>query len=179
MLCVATVQPSKGHELLVEALAPLAALPWQLTCVGSLTQSPATVEQLRVRLSQLDLTDRVTLVGEVPHATLGRIYQHADLFVLATRFESYCMAAAEALAHGLPIVSTHTGAMPDLVGTQAGRIVPVDDRQSLSVALQAALRDRLLLARWTEGAAAARLRLPRWSDAAARFAALLRAARSD
>jgi glycosyltransferase involved in cell wall biosynthesis len=178
LLCVATVQPHKGHESLLEALAPLTSLPWQLTCVGSLTQSPDTVAQLRARVSQLGLTGRVTLVGEVPQAALEHFYRSSDLFVLATRFESYCMAAAEALAHGLPVVSTHTGAMPELVGTQAGLLVPIGDRELLRAALSAALRDPALLASWTDGAAAVRLRLPRWSDAAARFAALLRAVRT-
>jgi glycosyltransferase involved in cell wall biosynthesis len=178
LLCVATVHPHKGHELLVEALAPLASLPWQLTCVGSLTQSPDTVAQLRARVRQLGLTDRVALIGEIPHAALAQLYRHSDLFVLATYFESYCMAAAEALAHGLPIVSTCTGAMPELVGTQAGRLVPVGNRELLHAALAAALRDPALLASWTDGAAAVRRHLPRWSDAAARFAALLRAVRT-
>lgn len=177
LLCVATVQPLKGHDLLVEALAPLAQLPWQLTCAGSLTQSPATVAQLRTRVRQLGLSDRVCLVGEVPHAALGRLYRRSDLFVLATRFESYCMAAAEALAHGLPVVGTATGAMPELVGTEAGRLVPAGNRQLLHAALAAALSDPALLAAWAGGAAAARLRLPRWVDAAARFAALLRTVR--
>ncbi|HEX4049432.1 MAG TPA: glycosyltransferase family 4 protein [Steroidobacteraceae bacterium] len=179
LLCVATVHPLKGHELLVEALAPLASLPWQLTCVGSLTQSPETVAHLRARLDQLGLTDRVALLGEVPHAALSPLYRRSDLFVLATRFESYCMAAAEALAHGLPVVSTQTGAMPELVGTRAGRLVPVGDQSLLRAALAAALGDPTLLATWTEGAAAVRLRLPQWPDAAARFAAVLRAVRTS
>jgi len=176
MLCVATVQPHKGHGLLVEALAALASLPWQLTCVGSLTRSPDAVEQLRTRIRQLGLTQRIDLIGEVPHAALARFYQRSDLFVLASRFESYCMAAAEALAHGLPVVSTHTGAMPELVGTLAGRLVPAGDVQQLRAALEAPLRDPGLLATWADAAAAVRLRLPRWSQAASRFAALLREA---
>lgn len=176
LLCVATVQPHKGHALLLDALSALTSLPWQLTCVGSLTRSPDTVTHLRARIRQLGLTDRIDLVGEVPHAALAGFYQRADLFVLATRFESYCMAAAEALAHGLPVVSTHTGAMPELVGTVAGRLVPADDMQMLRAALAAPLRDPGLLAAWADAAAVVRLRLPRWSEAASRFAALLREA---
>ncbi|HEY7930481.1 MAG TPA: glycosyltransferase family 4 protein [Steroidobacteraceae bacterium] len=176
LLCVATLQPHKGHELLLDALASLSSLPWQLTCVGSLKQSPDTVAHLRARIRQLGLTDRVDLVGELPHASLARFYRQSDLFVLATSFESYCMAAAEALAHGLPVVSTHTGAMPELVGTQAGRLVPPGDVQQLRAALEAPLRDPALLARWAAAAAAVGLRLPRWSETASRFAALLREA---
>src|SRR5579862_1628915 len=62
LLCVATLIPRKGHDLLFEALA---ALPprWHLTCVGSLTRSPETVTRLRAQLQQLKL-DQVTLAGE-------------------------------------------------------------------------------------------------------------------
>jgi len=176
LICVAAVHPGKGHELLFEALAPLASLPWQLTCVGSLTRSPATVVRLRARLRELGLADRVALPGEVPHAALDRLYRNSDLFVLATRFESYCMAAAEALAHGLPVVSTLTGALPELVGTRAGRLVAPGDLEGLRAALAAPLRDAALLASWREGAAAVRARLPTWPQVAARFAALLREA---
>ncbi len=175
LLCVATVHPGKGHELLIEALAPLASLPWQLTCVGSLTRSPETVARVRDRVLQLGLAERVVLAGEVQRAALERHYRRSDLFVLATRFESYCMAVAEALAHGLPVVSTRTGAMPDLVGTHAGRLVPPGDLEMLRAALAAALRDPTLLATWALGAAAVRQRLPPWPDAAARLAALLQA----
>jgi glycosyltransferase involved in cell wall biosynthesis len=174
LLCVATVQPSKGHDLLVEALASLAALPWQLTCVGSLTRNPDAAARLQARVRELGLSERVALMGEVPSARLGRFYRRSDLFVLATRSETYCMAVAEALAHGLPIVSTSTGAIPQLVGTQAGRLVPPGDLASLRAALAETLRNPALLAGWAEGAAAVRQRLPRWSDAAARFSALLR-----
>ena len=172
LLCVATVQPGKGHEQLIEALAPLTSLPWRLTCVGSLTRSPEYVARLRARVRELGLAGRVELVGEVRRAALERHYRRCDLFVLATRFESYGMAVAEALAHGLPVVSTRTGAIPDLVGRRAGRLVAPGNVAALGAALAAALRDAALLRRWAQGAAAARRRLPRWSDAAARVVAL-------
>ncbi len=174
LLCVATIQPGKGHELLVEALAPLASLPWQLTCIGSLARSPDAVARLRTRVRELGLTERVVLLGEMPRAALERHYEGSDLFVLATRFESYCMAVAEALAHGLPVIATRTGAIPDLVGAQAGRLVPAGDVEALRTALALALNDAALLDTWAKGAAEARGRLPRWSETAARFAALLR-----
>ncbi|MGB6450101.1 MAG: glycosyltransferase family 4 protein [Steroidobacteraceae bacterium] len=173
MLCVATVQPVKGHDLLVEALAPLASWPWQLTCVGSLTRRPDTVARLRAQLIQRGLSERVALIGEVEPAVLARYFLEADLIVLATRFESYCMAVAEGLAHGLPIVSTRTGAIPDLVGTQAGLLVAPGDLEALRAALAAVLSETGLLASLASGAAVARHRLPRWTDAGARLAQAL------
>ncbi len=205
MLCVATLHAGKGHDLLFDALAPLVELPWHLTCVGSDTRSPQTAVELRAQLARLGLSDRrnlsdrrslsnrpgssdrlrlpdrITLTGEVEAHALTRYYLDADLFVLPTRFESYCMAVAEALAHGLPVVSTATGAIPELVGTQAGVVVTPGDRDGLGEALSRILREPALLARLAEGAAAARGRLPRWPDALARLASVLEgvAARRD
>ncbi len=173
MLCVATVHPGKGHDVLIDALAPLASWPWQLTCIGSLTRSPDTVARLRAQIHRCGLAERIALMGEVEPAVLARHYLQADLLVLATRFETYCMAVAEGLAHGLPIVSTRTGAIPDLVGTQAGLLVAPGDLGALRAALAAVLSQPDLLARLASGAAAVRQGLPRWTDAGARLAQAL------
>src|SRR5262249_38240183 len=135
LLCVATLNEGKGHELLIEALRPLAHLPWQLCCVGSLTRSPKTVERVRALLQRSGLDARVQLLGERPHEELAAHYSAADLFVLATRQESYGMAVAEALAHGLPVISTRTGAIPELVGTGAGILFEPGDAAALQAAL--------------------------------------------
>lgn len=173
MLCVATVHPIKGHELLIDALTPLAALPWQLTCIGSVTQSPDTVARMRAQLEQRGLSDRVVLLGEVEPPIPSRYFLQSDVLVLASRFESYCMAVAEGLAYGLPVISTRTGAIPDLVGSEAGLLVEIGDVQGLRAALAAVLGQRSLLARLAEGAAQARQRLPRWRETGTRFSQTL------
>ena len=173
MLCVATVHPIKGHELLIDALAPLVSLPWQLTCIGSVTQSPETAARVRAQLERCGLSDRVVLLGEVQPPVLAQYFLQSDLLVLASRFESYCMAIAEGLAYGLPAVSTRTGAIPDLVGDQAGLLVEIGDLPGLRAALAAALSQPGLLARLAEGAAIARQQLPRWSEVGTKFSGSL------
>ena len=76
------------------------------------------------------------------------------------------MAVAEALAHGLPVVATMTGAIPDLIGDDAGLLVPVGDTTALTAALARVLGDSGLRARLAEGARRRRDRLPTWNDAA-------------
>jgi glycosyltransferase involved in cell wall biosynthesis len=172
MLCVATLTPRKGHDLLFEALAPLSP-HWQLTCVGSLTRSPATVEALRHQLRRLRLDRQVTLAGEVDGTTLAQWYAQANLFVLPTRFEGYGMAVAEALAHGLPVISTPVGAIPELVGSQAGLLVAVEDVTLLRAALDRVLSEPDLLDSLALGAQAVRGTLPRWPDSCALMSRVL------
>jgi glycosyltransferase involved in cell wall biosynthesis len=161
MLCVATLTPRKGHDLLFEALPPLSP-HWRLTCVGSLTRSPATVEALRDQLRRLRLDRQVVLAGEVDNTALAQFYAQANLFVLATRFEGYGMAVAEALAHGLPVISTQVGAIAELVGSQAGLLVAAEDVGMLRAALDRVLSEPDLLSSLTLGAQAVRGTLPRW-----------------
>ena len=172
MLCVATVHDGKGHELLIDALAPLVHLPWHLRCVGSLSRSPATVQRLRDLLQLLKLDERVALVGELPHAALSELYLTADLFVLATLRESYGMAVAESLAHGVPVIATRTGAIPEIVG-DAGLLTEPGDRNALHAALRRALSDAQLRTKLRTAALAARTRLTPWPQACARMARIL------
>jgi glycosyltransferase involved in cell wall biosynthesis len=115
----------------------------------------------------------VSLVGELGDAELASCFARTDLFVLATRQETYGMAVAEALARGIPVVSTDTGAIGELVKDEAGVVVPVDDKAALTAALERILGDPDLRARLAAGARRARNRLHTWEDALAHMAAAL------
>jgi glycosyltransferase involved in cell wall biosynthesis len=101
------------------------------------------------------------------------MYGQADAFVLPSYFEGYGMVLAEALAHGLPVISTTAGAIPDTVPREAGVLVPPGDAAALRAALAALLDEPALRTRLAAGARAARAVLPTWPQAVARFAAAL------
>jgi len=169
LLCVAAIVPRKGHAVLAEALFHLATRAWRLTCVGSLARSPETVARLRHRLAELRLADRVRLAGVLDRAALDACYARADAFVLATFHEGYGMALAEALARGLPIVSTRVGAVPDTVPDDARLLVPPGNVAALRDALARVIDDAALRARLAASARRARERLPTWEEACARI----------
>jgi glycosyltransferase involved in cell wall biosynthesis len=173
LLTVATLNPGKGYEDLLTSLASVPRRQWHLTCAGSLTRHPATVERVRAAIDRLELGDRVTLAGELDGPALETCYDRADLFVLATRQETYGMAAAEALAHGLPVVSTTTGAIPDLVGESAGLLVAPGDTVAMSDALARVMCDDELRASLARGARQRRTMLRHWEEATAEMAAVL------
>lgn len=173
MLCVATITERKGHDLLVDALTGLSDLSWTLTCAGDLTRSPATARALRMRIEAAKQEHRIVLMGEIDEASLYQQFRAADLFVLATRFEGYGMAIAQALAHGLPIVSTRTGAIAELVPPEAGVLVEPSDGVALREALSRVLSDGALRRRLAAGARRVGATLPSWGVASQQFSEIL------
>jgi glycosyltransferase involved in cell wall biosynthesis len=174
LLCVATVNAAKGHNVLLNALSaiPDGAGVWHLTCVGSLDRDPSTVNHVRALVSTRGLEDRVSLVGAQHGAALEVCWDRADVFVLATCSETYGMAVAEALAHGLPVVSTTTGAIPELVGSDAGVLVAPGNTDALAQALSCVL-DRGERERLAAGARRVRDLLPTWDVAFNKMAGVL------
>ncbi|HEX2825786.1 MAG TPA: glycosyltransferase family 4 protein [Burkholderiales bacterium] len=170
LLAVGTITPRKGHRVLVEALARLRDLDWRLACIGSLERDPAEASAVRAAIATSGLQDRVALLGERPHADLAAAYRDADVFVLPSYHEGYGMAYAEALAHGLPIVATTAGSIPEVVPASAALLVPPGDALALSGAVRSVLADAGLRERLAAGAARAAAALPDWPAAVRRWA---------
>lgn len=173
LLCAASLTPRKGHAVLFRALARLERLPWRLRCAGSETLDPATAAQLQTLIDQLGLRDRVEMLGELGTEQLAACYREADAFVLPSFHEGYGMVLAEALARGLPIISTTAGAIPDTVPANAGLLVPPGDDAALADALARVLTDLEFRQRLAAGARAARETLPDWPAVCVRFSATL------
>ncbi|MEJ8853732.1 glycosyltransferase family 4 protein [Variovorax robiniae] len=173
LLCVATLTPRKGHAVLIEALAGLQGHAWTLHCVGSMTMDAACAAALREAIDHHDLRDRIALHGDKPEGELAAFYAAADAFVLPSFHEGYGMALAEALARGLPVISTQAGAIPDTVPPEAGALAPPGDVVALRTALRRLMEDTAWRAQLRTGAMAARLALPTWAQSGARFASAL------
>jgi glycosyltransferase involved in cell wall biosynthesis len=168
LLTVAAVIPDKGHDLLLDALARIPDLSWHWVGVGSPDRDPSFVEALRRRSREHGLTDRVLFAGTATGADLDRAYAAADVMVLASRAETYGMAVTEALARGVPVVTTEVGGVTEALGqgsdgTRPGLVVPAEDPAALALALRSWLTDAELRARLRRVARERRETLRGWS----------------
>jgi len=170
LLSIGSVVPGKGYDLLIAALVTLADMPWRLTIAGDRTRNPAAAAQLDADIEAYGLGDRVAVLGAVLPERIDELYLASDIFVLASRFEGYGMALAEAIAHGLPVVSTTAGAIPDTVPAGAGLLVPPDNTTALAEALRRLIADPPERQRLATNARAAAAQLPTWQDSARLFA---------
>jgi glycosyltransferase involved in cell wall biosynthesis len=166
LISVGAVVPRKGFDILIAALATLADLPWQLTIVGDRGRDPRTAARLDADIARRNLGDRVAVLGAVSPERLEELYAGADLFALASRFEGYGMAYAEAIACGLPVIGTSAGATPDTVPAGAGILVAPDDAGALALALRLLIEDPEQRRRLAACAREAARQLPTWQDSA-------------
>ncbi|MGF1553925.1 MAG: glycosyltransferase family 4 protein, partial [Paracoccaceae bacterium] len=143
LLSVGRIVPRKGHDVLIDALArmsPDGDADWRLTILGATDADPACTGALRALIARHGLDDRVRLEGETDRAGVEAAYAEAEIFVLASRLEGYGMAYAEAMAAGLAVVGTETGAIAEAT-LGAARLVPAGDADALAAALAPLVAD--------------------------------------
>jgi glycosyltransferase involved in cell wall biosynthesis len=180
LLCVAAVAHHKGHDVLLGALASLPYRRWHCRCVGPLDREPQFVAELR-RQAQLDGTDtRVTFTGPQTGPDLEAAFCSADVLVHPARVEAYGLVVTEALAHGLPVITTATGGLPDALGAapdgvRPGLLVPAGDAFALAHAISAWLTYEDLRRRLRRAARARRRGLPTWAMTVERIGQVLQA----
>ena len=171
LLCVAAVSAQKGHDLLIEALARLRDLPWRLRCVGPLDADPDFTTRLRTRIAQLGLQERIGFTGALDPQAVDAEYAGADIFVLASRLETYGMVLTEAAVRGLAIVSTRSGGIEHTLPQGAAMLVEPGQIEPLANALRRLLSDAA--ARTALAETAARAPLSDWAETGRRLAAAL------
>jgi glycosyltransferase involved in cell wall biosynthesis len=175
ILSVGAISPRKAYSDLVQALATLTDADWRLTIVGSLELAPQAATDLRATIAASGVIDRVRLAGAKDDIALAQLYAQADLFAMSSLFEGYGMALSEALARGLPIVTTTGGAAAETVPDSAALKVPPGDVAALAVALGRALHDGALRKRMGDAAWAAAALLPTWDDTTREIADVIKA----
>jgi glycosyltransferase involved in cell wall biosynthesis len=173
ILSIGTLIPRKGHDVLLQALARLFDLNWHLTIAGALDRNSPHAHGLMALAEELKIAHRVRFAGELVGEALEAAWQAADLFALATHYEGYGMAIAEALKRGLPVVVTAGGAAGALITPAAGCVCPVGDRDQVSKSLRRLIFGRELRRFMAEQAWQIGQTLPSWETQAALFASAL------
>jgi glycosyltransferase involved in cell wall biosynthesis len=141
LLSVGRMEAYKGYDTTAAALERLqakGALPpgWAWVVAGTGPDASALARRLPGHLH---------LTGRVSEPLLHALYARADLFVHATRFEGSSLVTLEAMCHGLPVVATRAGGIPDkVVDGETGRLVAAGDAAALAKAVRALAGDPTL-----------------------------------
>ena len=172
LLFVGRIQPLKGPDVAVRALAALGRPDAQLIIVGGASGDEGDFESARIRalVDELGLHEQVRFVEPQPHHILSTYYRAADVVLVPSRSESFGLVALEAAACGIPVVASAVGGLLSLVDDyRTGRLIEGRDPDDYARAIAEILDDRELrramsvaaverAKRYTWGFAAARLR---------------------
>jgi glycosyltransferase involved in cell wall biosynthesis len=142
LLAVGNLTEGKGHHRIIQALPTLLARHPNLLYValGNEGSAGGYRELLAGLLARDDLGQHVQIVSQRPHDEIRLWMAAADLFCLATQSEGWCNAITEALACGLPVVTTRVGGNVELVRDgRDGFLVPFWDEASFRDAVLRAL----------------------------------------
>ncbi len=171
VLFVGRIQPLKGLDVAVGALAELRRNDARLVVVGGASgvAGDAEVERVLAQAEALGVRDRLELVAPQPHHLLSTYYRASDVVVVPSRSESFGLVALEAAACGIPVVASAVGGLLTLVDHgRTGFLVPERDPVEFARDI-----DRLLddpnLANSMGAAGAERAQRYTWSLAAARL----------
>ncbi len=153
ILCPANLYPVKGHEHLLKAMGTLQERG--IACTLWIAGSGELLDELQRRAAALGLDSTVSFLGQVAHERILDWYAQGgvDAMVLPSvdlghhEHEGIPVSLMEAMAHGVPVVSTETGGIPELLGEGAGLLVPPGDADALADALQRLAQDASLRSR--------------------------------
>jgi glycosyltransferase involved in cell wall biosynthesis len=116
------IYPVKGLPMLVEAWRRVRPPGWRLVVAGPDEAGHRAVVERAV--AEAGLQDVVSFRGAVAGEAKAALLAIADLFILPTHSESFGMAIAEALGHGLPVLTTDAAPWPQLEQVECGWRVP-------------------------------------------------------
>jgi glycosyltransferase involved in cell wall biosynthesis len=145
--CPAEFIPVKGHKYLIEAVAILQerGLDLELWLAGK----GGLEEELREQGEALNLSNRIIFLGMLPHQKLMELYRRGEVDIVALpsvdlgggEHEGLPVSLIEAMSYRVPVVSTTTGGIPELLGGGAGVLVPPADPTALAEAIGRLIQD--------------------------------------
>jgi glycosyltransferase involved in cell wall biosynthesis len=145
-LFVGTLEPRKNLKRLIEALSKLpndVKNSAKLVIVGGDGWGGVNIEDL---IRKFKVQDNVIRLGYVTDSTLAGLYSNALFLVMPSLYEGFGLPLIEAMAYGVPALTSNRSSMPEVVG-DAGILVNPDDVQSISAGLSLLLTDHILLNR--------------------------------
>jgi teichuronic acid biosynthesis glycosyltransferase TuaC len=154
----------KKHDVLIRALAQIRrqSRDVELIIIGGAAYDPDCPRNLKRLADELGVGGAVRFAGRIPPADIATWLQAADLFALGTEREGCCNAVLEALACGLPVVTTPAGDNPYFVKNGSnGWIVPIGDDAAMAQAIV-----RTLDSRWDAPVISAALQVEDWDSVA-------------
>jgi D-inositol-3-phosphate glycosyltransferase len=178
LLAVGRIEPLKGLDILIRALAQLNERPLPdggavLAIIGGDDRAETDIARLRALAEDLGVADAVYFLGPRPHEALPDFYRAADVVVVPSFYESFGLVAVEAMASGVPVVASRVGGLASTVADgRTGYLIAWRCPEPFAEKIEVLLRNEQLRAALGAGAAE-RMRTYSWDAVAEAVGGLL------
>ena len=147
LVCPANMIPVKGHEHLLRAIAILKERG--VGCELLLAGDGPLRKDLEKMVHSIGVSDTVRFVGRLPHDELLSLYRKGEIGAVVLpsvdlgggEHEGIPICLVEAIAHGVPVISTETGGIPELLAGGCGILVPAGNPEALAGSIERVLSD--------------------------------------
>lgn len=133
LLFVGRIERQKGIYELLEAMKQLNTKNIHLDIMGAFQNNESSIKQY---VEENGLKDRINFLGTIQGNDRFKYYNGADVFVLPSHYEALPMTILEAMAFGLPIISTKVGSIPEVVKSENGILIEPNDVVNLKKSIE-------------------------------------------
>ena len=135
LIMVARFEPQKAHIALIEALASLADLPWELNLIGGDGGLQSTAE---ARIRELGLEDKIHILGY--RNDIDKLMASSQIFVLSSNWEGFPLTILEAMRARLPVIASNVGGVSEaVINKETGYLT--NNKEELITALSDLIRN--------------------------------------
>ncbi|MGJ3245677.1 MAG: glycosyltransferase family 4 protein [Elainellaceae cyanobacterium] len=174
ILCVANYVPRKGILYLIEAFAQIEQKDFKLHLVGNPKNNGSYYKKMLKRINELGIEEDVQLHDGADQKQIQYLYSTSDIFVLPSLKETFGIVLIEAMHYRLPIITTTSSAMPDLVTDgENGLLVPPKHSQAIAHALSRLMSQPELRKQMGEQGYQRIEHAYKWEDTTSKFLSLI------
>jgi glycosyltransferase involved in cell wall biosynthesis len=174
LLCISNYSALKAQHVLINALDKLRNRNWTMRLYGNTNTGRDYANTLVSIINRKKLQKRILLYDTVERRNISALFLKADLFVFPSLFESYGMVLTESLAHGVPVVTTTAGNIPDTVPPSMGMFAEPGNADELAAVLEELFTDEGKYRSLCEATAEYYRQARSWSTAVDEFERIIR-----
>ena len=133
VLTVAGIIEHKGQLEIVRAIPfILEKIPYVHFTFVVPVRSPVYLNTIRKCADDLQVSEKVTITGEVSDECLNRYYQNCDIYIQPSYQEGFCLSLMDAMTYKKPVIGTPVGAIPELIGNDRGILIQSPSQKEIT-----------------------------------------------
>lgn len=165
LLYVGSIEKRKGLLYLIDAIKLITFKNIELNIVGEELNSKDYYQMILVKIKESGFKDKINLLGKITKEELNRLYNESYIFIFPSLWEGYGMVVAEAMTHGLPVISSKIPSVEEIIDDGVnGLLVEVKNSDQIADSINRIINDKSFYNTLSENARKKSFSFPSWEE---------------